>query len=177
LAESQSKFAANKCVIADVVLEKVLGEGAFGQVLKGTWQGNVIAAKKTKSYSSQEELLAEAETCMKVRHPNCVQFFGVFFADGFAHMVTEFMPLGSLNRLLQLNNFTLYELLGFARDAASGMMYLSTTVKIVHRDLATRNLLIKQEAESKYTVKVADFGLSRSLGVDTTTTTAAAAPT
>jgi serine/threonine protein kinase len=41
---------------------------------------------------------------------------------------------------------------------ADGMAYLES-VKFVHRDLAARNILVKDPN----TVKIADFGLSRSL--------------
>jgi serine/threonine protein kinase len=43
-------------------------------------------------------------------------------------------------------------------DAASGMSYLESK-KIVHRDFACRNLLVYEN----YVVKVADFGLSKSI--------------
>lgn len=42
------------------------------------------------------------------------------------------------------------------------MQYLEEQ-RIVHRDLALRNLLVAPHESDKYTVKVADFGLSRSV--------------
>lgn len=44
-----------------------------------------------------------------------------------------------------------------AQNACAGLCYLAAN-GIVHRDIAARNLLVKQE-DFKYFVKVSDFGL------------------
>ena len=46
-----------------------------------------------------------------------------------------------------------------ALGAAKGMEYLASK-NIVHRDLACRNLLVREEG-GKYVVKVSDFGMSK----------------
>lgn len=52
---------------------------------------------------------------------------------------------------------TIADLLSYARQISVGMEYLSSN-KIVHRDLATRNILISGKSRI---LKISDFGLSR----------------
>ena len=42
------------------------------------------------------------------------------------------------------------------------MKYLEAN-HVVHRDLALRNILVTQDGNNKYTVKIGDFGMSRAV--------------
>ncbi|CAJ0916488.1 unnamed protein product, partial [Mesorhabditis belari] len=53
------------------------------------------------------------------------------------------------------------DLLSFAYQTAKGMQFLSSK-QYVHRDLATRNLLVKK-CESEWIVKICDFGLAKEI--------------
>jgi len=68
------------------------------------------------------------------------------------------MSKGSLDTLLQNEgkNFSLIQLLQLAKDAAAGCNYLSSS-RIIHRDLALRNLLVT-EMDGELRVKLSDFG-------------------
>jgi serine/threonine protein kinase len=77
-------------------------------------------------------------------------------------MVLEYMAEGSLDKFLtQMQQvIATLDLVQMVKHAISGMLYLEQN-NIVHRDLALRNLLVSK-VDGKYTVKVSDFGMSRS---------------
>lgn len=77
------------------------------------------------------------------------------------------MKNGSLDQFLTVGigaklGFT--PTISIAEDIASGMMYLES-LKIVHGDLAARNILVGDynHITNKYPVKIADFELSHIL--------------
>ncbi|KAK3159077.1 hypothetical protein QOZ80_2AG0145410 [Eleusine coracana subsp. coracana] len=96
----------------------------------------------------------------RLRHPNVVLFMGAITRVPHLSIVTEFLPRGSLFRLIHRPNNQLDERkrLRMALDVARGMNYLhNCTPVIVHRDLKSPNLLV----DKNWVVKVCDFGLSR----------------
>eukprot|EP01114_Cavostelium_apophysatum_P018373 TRINITY_DN5676_c0_g1_i1.p1 TRINITY_DN5676_c0_g1~~TRINITY_DN5676_c0_g1_i1.p1 ORF type:complete len:932 (-),score=119.97 TRINITY_DN5676_c0_g1_i1:18-2813(-) len=149
--------------IKDVTVGERLGGGHFGEVYRGTaWGDTTQVALKRLKEEDASGFISEAAMLMKIKHPNCVLFLGVYndpvTRDRF--IVTEYCEHGSVLQYFESNskNLDLTALLKIAFDAAKGMAYLEEN-NVVHRDLAARNLLV----DAKFTVKVADFGLSRSL--------------
>eukprot|EP01113_Clastostelium_recurvatum_P045818 TRINITY_DN7935_c0_g1_i1.p1 TRINITY_DN7935_c0_g1~~TRINITY_DN7935_c0_g1_i1.p1 ORF type:complete len:785 (-),score=104.93 TRINITY_DN7935_c0_g1_i1:14-2368(-) len=151
--------------LTDVIIGPLIGSGVQGQVFKGTWQG-VDVALKTMSMTGDQvaHIQEEARIMMSLNHPNVVTFLGLYKDESDKdrlYLVTEYMPLGSLDKLLAKPyagmHYTTQHRIQMCRDVAAGMMQLEAK-KIAHCDLAARNLLVS----SNYTVRVTDFGLSRS---------------
>ncbi|KAL0393326.1 UNVERIFIED_CONTAM: putative serine/threonine-protein kinase SIS8 [Sesamum radiatum] len=104
--------------------------------------------------------LLEVSLMKRLRHPNILLFMGAVTSPQRLCIVTEFLPRGSLFRLLQRNTTKLERRrrIHMALDIARGMNYLHhLNPPIIHRDLKSSNLLV----DRNWTVKVGDFGLSR----------------
>ncbi|KAI4347249.1 hypothetical protein L6164_008077 [Bauhinia variegata] len=148
----------------EITLGERIGLGSYGEVYRGEWRGTEVAVKKFLdqdiSGESLEEFKSEVQIMKRLRHPNVVLFMGAVIRPPNLSIVTEFLPRGSLYRLIHRPNNQLDERrrLRIALDAARGMNYLhNCSPMIVHRDLKSPNLLV----DKNWVVKVCDFGLSR----------------
>ncbi|KAL6059709.1 Non-receptor tyrosine-protein kinase TNK1 [Balamuthia mandrillaris] len=136
-------------------IEKI-GEGAFGEVWRGLWRNSEVAIKKLRTMDDEQlqDFMLEAQTLKTLRpHGNVIRLLGIVKEDDKPFcIVTEFMDQGDLNSYLQKHkeSITPEMMLTWAEDIAKG---------IIHRDLATRNLLLTNALH----IKVADFGMSRKM--------------
>uniref|UniRef100_A0A673WE61 Tyrosine-protein kinase n=1 Tax=Salmo trutta TaxID=8032 RepID=A0A673WE61_SALTR len=78
-------------------------------------------------------------------------------------LIMEYLPYGSLRDYLIKNKQRIdhMKLVHYTAQICKGMEYLATK-RYIHRDLATRNILV----ESELRVKIGDFGLSKVLPQD-----------
>lgn len=159
----------------NVVLNRKLGEGAFGTVHGGEallqdvgWTG--VAVKTLKTGSTTEErldFLSEAEVMKRFDHKNIVKLLGVCTKEEPVYTIMEFMLYGDLKTYLlgrrhlvnsneELDDVSAKRLTSMALDVARGLSYLAS-LKYVHRDIASRNCLISEQK----VVKLCDFGMTR----------------
>ncbi|GAB4835963.1 Serine/threonine-protein kinase edr1 [Ancistrocladus abbreviatus] len=147
-----------------LVIGERIGLGSYGEVYHADWNGTEVAVKKFLdqdfSGAALAEFRREVRIMRRLRHPNVVLFMGAVTRPPNLSIVTEFLPRGSLYRILHRPNCQIDEKrrIKMALDVARGMNCLHTSIPtIVHRDLKSPNLLV----DKNWTVKVSDFGLSR----------------
>ncbi|CAL9707301.1 unnamed protein product [Knipowitschia caucasica] len=145
----------------ELTLDRKLGNGQFGLVMKGTWRDKKVAVKMiNKGAMSEEEFKDEAKTMMKLSHCKLVQLYGVCTQRSPLCIVFEFMEQGALLDFLKArkgsHSLSQERLFGMCLDVCEGMCFLERS-NFIHRDLAARNCLVSHDN----VVKVADFGMAR----------------
>ncbi|KAI8486230.1 Endothelial cell-specific molecule 1 [Branchiostoma belcheri] len=112
----------------------------------------------------QNNAVCDGDPRRQEGHPNVVKFYGVLTKSDPHYIVVEYAANEELRRYLWglreqfkvTGERKLFERLGFASGVASGLAELAR-LKIVHRDIAARNVVISD----RKVAKIADFGLSR----------------
>jgi len=168
LQPSQSTFMfpkTSRIPPEKIMMIKKIGEGSCGEVWKAKYGVTIVAVKKIfralLSDSAAKEFQDEATMLGNLRHSKVVQFWGFTdFPDGCQAIVTEFMAKGALSDIVYNLEIPLdiNRIGSIALHAAEGIAYLHSK-NIVHRDIKTMNFLVSDD----WTVKVADFGLSKHL--------------
>lgn len=150
-----------------------LGKGGNAVTYKVSWNGTMCAAKKIHSvlleFANDLELqtlaqnfLAECEANTRLRHPNLVQFLGIYYPPNsiLPALVMELM-FTSLSRYLELaGDLEISVKISILHDASLGLCYLhSHKPPIIHRDLTANNILLTKSL----TAKITDLGMAKIL--------------
>jgi predicted Ser/Thr protein kinase len=151
----------------DINFDDKLGNGEYGVVYSGTWNGLKVAVKELTggaraSEQARTQFMREVKLMQEIgEHPFVLRSFGCTRNDQSSYLLLEFAAHGSLHRVLRADNVDLDRatIIRMAYEISSGMAYLHDTAKIIHRDLACRNVLVTDDGH----MKIADFGLSRAV--------------
>jgi len=141
---------------------EIIGMGSYGVVHKAIWRKREVAVKTLHESSMDEKSLqdfkGEAIILGSMKpHTNVVLFLGITSPPQPLAIVTEFCAGGSLWHYIKSDvKITVADQYKIFTGVVCGMMHLHNE-NIIHRDLATRNVLLT----NKFEMKVTDFGLSR----------------
>jgi len=151
-----------------------IGSGVGGTVYQGLWypegqehkDPTYVAIKVLRDNGQSnmnKEFLDEAYIMASVNHPNLVKLLAVCMTPTQLILVTPLMPVGCLLDYVKKHKheITSKNLLEWGKQIAKGMAYLEEH-RMVHRDLALRNVLL----QTKHRALISDFGLAKFLEVD-----------
>ena len=151
---------------------KELGHGSYATVLELEYMGLKCAGKKihevlVKQGDASYTVRRFEEECRllsQVRHPNIVQFLGVYFQQGVRApiLIMEFLPTNLTSCIEQYGILPKKISYSILHDVALGLCYLhSQTPAIIHRDLSSNNVLLTPNM----TAKISDLGVARILNL------------
>ena len=164
-------------------LNKELGRGAYGKVHVVKYCEMTCAAKEIHSilveyvgeaemHRTVESFLREYRQCSELRHPNIVQFLGIYYPPevGGANrrmqlpvMVMEMMA-GSLTAFVdKYEKIPIQIKFSIVHDVSLGLCYLHNHhPPIVHRDLSPNNILLT----THHVAKISDLGVAKVIQAD-----------
>ncbi|KAH9195061.1 hypothetical protein AeNC1_002948 [Aphanomyces euteiches] len=165
-AQLCAKLEPYRIPFENLKLERVIGQGAYGQVILAQFCGTAVVLKRMHRHkitnAAMKQFTDEILLMSDLRHPNIVQFIGASW-DTYANIgfVLEYVGQGDLYMVIHDKRIPKSWVDPFHRiavDAARGMCYLHSK-NIVHRDLKSSNILVSPT----YAAKICDLGMSKSM--------------
>ncbi|KAJ1419602.1 Tyrosine-protein kinase, active site [Sesbania bispinosa] len=166
----------------DFDMKYCIGTGAYGSVYKAQLPGGkVVALKKLHRYEAgvatfDKSFRNEVRVLSKIKHRHIVKLYGFCLHKRIMFLIYQYMEKGSLFSVLyddaEAMELDWKKRVDIVKGIAHALSYLHNDCNppIVHRDIATTNILLNSECEPS----VADFGTARLLQHDSSNQTIAA---
>ena len=156
------------------VLERELSRGGMARVMLATLKGAGGFEKKLVVKQIRDELafdaefvrrfVEEAKTTVSLSHPNIVPVYELGVEQGTYFLAMELVEGISVAELLKHDSTLAGRRIGLAPEEAAyigaevcrALDYAHRRMKVVHRDITPRNVMIDEEGE----VKLIDFGIA-----------------
>ena len=165
----QKNKVDNTKYIGNYQIIKKIGEGSYAKIYKVKKDNsdtlyvlkNIPVSEE--DYSSMNEILNESSILSNCDNVYIIKYYDSFFYNGTFNIITEFCPYGDLFGYIKF-----YKVRGSRIEEkiiwiifiqlSLGLGYLHHK-KILHRDIKTKNIFIK----NNLTVKIGDFGIAKIL--------------
>jgi len=167
-------FPAAGDVFGDYVVDRELGRGAMGIVYLAHQPSleRQVALKLLSPALDQPEFRKrfnrEALTLAKLNSPYIVSIYEYGEEDGWLYLTNPYLPAGDLQGRIEARPFGPDEAMRLVGQLATGLA-TAHQLGIVHRDLKPSNILLSEELDGLRAL-LADFGIARVQGIDSTLT-------
>ena len=126
-----------------------------------------LEASQKEKENVVEKFKKECLILNKLRHPNVVQFIGVYYGKGGKDdiaLVMEKLECDLTEFLSDNSNIELSTKVSILHDVSYGLVYLHEyNPPIIHRDLTARNILL----DKRHRAKIADVGMAKLMDKET----------
>lgn len=164
-------FLVQRTIARQIVLCDLIGKGRYGEVWRGSWQGESVAVK---IFNSRDEESWKRETeiynTVLLRHENILGYIAADIAtrNGVTclWLVMHFQHNGSLYDYLNMHSLDVHQMCLLAYSSICGLAHLHTEIfgfngkqgkpAIAHRDMKTKNILVKRNGQCC----ISDLGLA-----------------
>jgi len=142
-------------------LVKLLGEGGFAEVYLGeqVYLGTQAAVKVLTARLTSDEIErfhTEAQTSMKLHHPNIVQTLDFGMENGLPFLVMRYAANGSLRQHHpEGTRIPLSTVVNYVRQIAAALQYIHDQ-NLIYRDIKPENMLIGDNND----IWLSDFGIT-----------------
>ena len=151
--------------VSHYILKNSLGEGSYGKVFYSEdLDSNEIRAIKVIENSillhdrHKTSLSREIQIMKDLNHKNIVKLFDHIVTSKHNYLILEYCSGGDLGKKIKEGGIGLIQTVNYLRQIISALKILKEK-DVVHRDLKPANILLT----SDYTIKLADFGLARTI--------------
>lgn len=172
LKKPETSDLTNRVVAGYRVLHR-LGRGGMSEVYLAFHENlrrhvalKVLRQDLVGSTDHLHRFLQEARAAASLVHPNIVQVYDIGQFENVHFIAQEYIPGSNLRSYIQRKgSLPIPEAMSILIQTTSALQKASS-IGIVHRDIKPENILLTSDGE----VKVADFGLARARGQDTSLT-------
>ncbi len=186
--EGTSGRQAPRFLLGDYECLEVIGRGGMGLVyraiqhtLKRTVALKIVSLFDPSDQRSLARFLAEARVCGMLNHPGIVQIHETGISEGIPFIAMEYRSGGSLQNVLIDGPLAPRIAAQVVKEIASTIAFAHNHL-VIHRDIKPGNILLAPDrsgrgirlrpGHSPVDLKVADFGLAKSLEESSTSTLA-----
>ncbi|PCI28816.1 MAG: hypothetical protein COB67_05555 [SAR324 cluster bacterium] len=153
-------------------VRQLLGEGAMGQVF-AVWDQKTQRERALKLIDVHKKKLpleavmrfkSEATILKNLKHPSIIKYIDFFQEGDIYGLVMEYSLVSNLKQYLREHEkLTAQQVLPLLKNLAEALAFIHEQ-GLVHLDLKSSNILLKEELNDLFSVKIVDFGFSQLIG-------------